>query len=159
MITANDGSWVDKEARFRLSVDQFRYNATPTFIVANSAGNCECGVSGTVQYQCTTTQDVLGSYDCRLNLGFCQFRVTDPLPNPNSWFVIVTYPPQAQANLNQVVPMSILITRFNVQRTPTPMTITTTSCNYAARAPSILFLLPLTLLLSSEVIFCFFLLC
>lgn len=133
MLTSQ--TYVDKEIRIKLSENNNRYGMRPTFQVANSIGDCTCGTSTAVTYKCDTVADRFGSYECRLNLGFC--RLDDGRRSNIKWYIIVDYPFQASADQDQVAPMTVYVTKFNFWRDIKPMT-TTSLCSYDDRTSSLI---------------------
>jgi len=94
---------VEKEVRTIVSINSPNYgNIPPSFIMANTTGDCDCGVLNQQSYSCSQdANDVAGR--CELDLGFCQ------LAPGGDWFIIVSrttgsYP-------NQVVPYTVITTR------------------------------------------------
>jgi hypothetical protein len=104
-------------------------------ILLSLLGDCSCGTAAATTYNCNTFTDRFGSYECRLNLGFCQLN--DGRTSNINWYIIVSYPVQATADPDQVAPMTVYVTKFNFWRDIKPMT-TTTLCGYDDRASSLI---------------------
>jgi hypothetical protein len=99
------------------------------------AGDCSCGTAAASNYACDTVADRFGSYECRLNLGFCQLN--DGRQSNIKWYIIVNYPFQATADADQVAPMTVYVTKFNFWRDIKPMT-TAGLCGYDDRSGSLI---------------------